>query len=65
MLCAAAAYGAYFVSSSVLSARLATVVSIAAAIIVYVAAIFLFGAVGEDDIMLLPKGAKLCGILKK
>ena len=44
---------------------LATVVSIAAAIIVYVAAIFLFGAVGEDDIMLLPKGAKLCGILKK
>ena len=45
VLCAAAAYGAYFVSSSVLSARLATVVSIAAAIIVYVAAIFLFGAV--------------------
>lgn len=42
VLCAAAAYGAYFVSSSVLSARLATVVSIAAAIIVYVAAIFLF-----------------------
>ena len=65
VLCAAAAYGAYFVSSSVLSARLATVVSIAAAIIVYVAAIFLFGAVGEDDIMLLPKGTKLCGILKK
>lgn len=65
VLCALAAYGSFALFHGVLSSRPSTLLAIVCAGVVYVCVIFLFGAVSRDDIMLLPKGAKLCRLLEK
>lgn len=61
-LCGATAYG---VSRIISTERIAVFVPIFAAVVVYVVLIFKSGTVNGDDIADLPKGDKLCNILKK
>lgn len=67
ILCSGAALGGYALLTGPLSmsGRLPTLLAIAAAVIVYVPLIFLLRAVTADDILLLPKGAKILSILKR
>ena len=67
VLCSAAALGCYtFLTGPLsMSGRIPTLLSIFAAVIVYVPLIFLLRAVTADDILLLPKGGKILTILKR
>jgi len=65
--CAGAAMGSYALLTGVLhmSGRLPTLLSIFAAVIVYVLMIFAIRAITADDVRLLPKGEKILRVLKK
>jgi stage V sporulation protein B len=63
--CAAAALGSYTLISSYVSTKLATLLSICVAGVVYLVLIFVTKAIRSEDITMLPKGEKLLGILKK
>ena len=67
ILCSAAALGCYVLLTGpvAMSGRLPTLLSIFAAVVVYVPLIFLLRAVTADDILLLPKGAKILSVLKR
>lgn len=65
VLCALAAGGFYYLLSLVLSGKIACILAILGAGVVYMFAVFLLGAVDEQDIMLLPKGEKLARFLRR
>ena len=67
VLCSVAALGCYVLLTGpvAMSGRLPTLLSIFAAVVVYVPLIFLLRAVTADDILLLPKGAKILSVLKR
>ena len=67
VFCAGTAFGVNLFFSSVLSrsGRMTTVISILAAMLVYVFLVFAIRAVTPDDVRLLPKGEKILGFLKK
>ena len=65
LLCAAAAIGSYLVLDLVLPSKIATLTAIFFAAVVYFFAIFLIRAVGEEDILLLPKGKKINCLLHR
>ena len=56
---------AYAVNGIMPNVSFAVFVPILAAVLVYVLSIFKSGTVNKDDILQLPKGEKLCGILKR
>ena len=62
VVCALAAMGGYWFFSHFFG-RLAVVFAILFAMVVYFFVVFLFRAVTREDVMLLPKGEKLCGLL--
>lgn len=71
VLCCGGAYGAYtalslFIDTSGrMGNAVATFGGIAAAALIYVVVIFLLRAIGEDEIRMLPKGAKIYSVLHK
>lgn len=66
VVCALAAIGSYRLLELVsLPSKITVVLAIGAAAVVYIITIFLIRAITEDDIILLPKGKKLCALLKK
>lgn len=65
IICAAAAFGSYNLLILALPSKLAVLLAIGVAGIVYLFTIFLIRAVTYDDIMLLPKGEKICSLFKK
>lgn len=65
VLCALSAYGSHMLFSMLHPGRIATFAAIAVAVLVYVVVIFLFRAITREDIMIMPKGAKLCRVLEK
>ena len=67
VLCAGSAIGAYVLLVNVLgiSGSISTLLSIAAAGVVYCIAIFVIRAITADDIRLLPKGEKILSVLTK
>lgn len=66
VVCALTAMGAYRLIDLVLpGSRLTVLLAIAVAAVVYFFVLFLFRALSEEDILLLPKGEKLCTLLKK
>lgn len=65
VLCAGAAVGSYLLISNVWTSRFAVLPAIAVAVAVYVIAIFLFRAIGEDDVRLLPKGDRIYQLLHR
>ncbi len=65
LMCAVAAGGCYYLLSGMLGLTLSTLAGICVAVPVYVIAIFLFGVITKDDVMLLPKGKKIAKLLCK
>ena len=65
VFCAGAALGAYKLFAFAIPARVATIGAIGVAALVYGIFIFLIGAVTRDDLLLLPKGKKLCRIFER
>ncbi len=61
-ICAASAFAVCFFGGS---SKLITLVAVAAAVVAYVVAIALLRAVCREDILSLPKGEKIAGILEK
>jgi len=62
VVCALAAMGGYWFFDRFFG-RLAVVFAILFAMVVYFFVVFLFRAITRDDVMLLPKGEKLCRLL--
>lgn len=67
LACAGAAFGSDYLFVRVLpvNTKIITLISVAAAVVVYIAAIFVLKAITKEDILLLPKGEKILGILEK
>jgi len=66
LVCAAAAIGSYTILNGFMpGSRLVTLASILVAAIVYVLLIFVVKAINKDDVMLLPKGKFIYGLLHK
>jgi len=65
LLCAATALGSYLLYIKAFSATVSTIGGILTAGIVYVILLFITKSITSDDIMLLPKGKKLCSALSK
>lgn len=62
--CALAAMGVYFLVEGI-HAKLATLVAIVAAVLVYLVAVLLIKAVTAEEIMMIPKGKKVYSLLHK
>ena len=58
-------YTLYLLLKGIISGRLATIVSILFAVIVYVLAVLALKIYNKDDIYMLPKGKKIYNILEK
>jgi Na+-driven multidrug efflux pump len=65
IICAGAALVSYKLLAHVIPTSLATIGAVGIAGLVYGVFIFLIGAITREDLMLLPKGAKLCHICEK
>jgi stage V sporulation protein B len=65
LVCAGAAIGSYRLLETVISPRAATLGAIVCAAAVYIIAVFLFRCVVKDDILLLPKGQSIYGLLHR
>lgn len=64
--CAGAAIGMSLLCDYVsLNSRLATIASIGVAAIVYIVLLLVFKGLNRYDVMMMPKGAKLCSVLDK
>ena len=65
VLCMITAVGAYALFEKLHPGRLATLAAIAIAVAVYAVLIFVFKAISKEDVLLLPKGKKICSVLQK
>lgn len=63
-LCVLAAVGIYKIAEP-FNAKLATLASIAVAVVIYLIAILLIRAITKEDIELIPKGKKIYGVLHR
>lgn len=66
-LCAGAAFGTnkLLAGAMSLNIKVSAILAVGVAVVVYVVAIFALKALSEDDVMLLPKGKKICSVLKR
>lgn len=65
ILCGIGAYASYGLISLVFKSRLTVIISILAAVIIYVIALLLIKGLTKDDILMLPKGNKIAKTLEK
>lgn len=65
LVCGAAAYFAEILLDLVLVQKVATLLAVVVAVIVYVIALFLFRAIEREDILQMPKGNLIVKILEK
>ena len=65
LLCGAAAWASDGLLGLVIPTKIATVLAILIAMIVYIMALFLLRAIDKDEIIMLPKGQKIAQILEK
>lgn len=64
-VCAVCAYFANALLASFISPKIAVLMAIAVAAVVYAVVLFLIRGISGDDIRLLPKGERIYGVLKK
>lgn len=64
-LCGAVAFAAAYLLGGVLPAKLVTLVSIAAAAVVYVAVLLFIKGINRAEVLMLPKGEKICAFLER
>lgn len=60
-----AAYGTHFALNILIGGRIATLVAICVAVVVYAVGVLKLGGLTEDEILAMPKGATLLHLLKK
>lgn len=60
---AVVSYGAYMLLNSIIAPKLATIIALIVAVIVYAISIFVLKIFNEEDILMLPFGSKLYAIL--
>ncbi len=65
LVCGVGAFVSYNILNYFINGKVATVLAIIAAIIIYAVCLFLFKAVYKDDILQLPKGAKIAKFLER
>lgn len=65
IVCMAASFASYWFLSGVMNPKIATLVAILTAFVVYVFAVLLLGAVNRDDLSMLPKGDKIYSVMHK
>ena len=65
LLCSLAALFSFGFIRGIVGRNIAMFIAIAIAVVVYFLVIFLFRALTREDVLLLPKGAKLCALLEK
>ena len=65
VICCGAAWGAQGLCALLLPDKLATVIGLGIAVIVYVVSLLVLKAVSKDDVLMLPKGQKIAKILEK
>lgn len=58
-------YGLYMLLLGIIPAKLATIIALAVAVVVYVVAILVLKVFNKEDILMLPKGDKIYTILNK
>ena len=64
LLCAVAAYASQGLLALVINAKIATLIAICLAVLVYIIALFALRAINKDDVLMLPKVKKLQKYLK-
>ncbi len=64
-LCGIAAWAAYGLAGRAVSGNLATLISIAVAVVVYMISVFLLKIITKNDVLMLPKGEKIAKVLEK
>lgn len=62
--CCLAAMGTYLLTRG-FHEKIATLIAIAAAVVVYLVSVLLFKAITKDEILMIPKGKKVYGLLHK
>ncbi len=65
LICCGSAWAAQGLLARFLSDKIATLLALGVAVILYVVALLLLKAVSKDDILMLPKGQKIAKILEK
>lgn len=58
-------YSIYLILTGIIAQRLATIVSIGFAVVIYVVAIVALKVFSKEEILLMPAGSKICKILEK
>jgi len=58
-------YYIYILFSGIIVEKLATIVAIIAAVIIYILAIFALKVFSKEEILTLPMGNKICKVLEK
>lgn len=64
VFCAGAAIGSYRLLELIIPPKAATLIAIVCAATVYIIAVFVFRCVNKEDILLLPKGKRIYGLLQ-
>lgn len=66
ILCGASAIGvSYLVNNSVLDGRIGTLLAIGVAVVVYAAVLIALKGLNRYDVMMMPKGERICSVLDK
>ena len=65
LIMAVVSYGAYILLNSIIAPKMATIIALLIAVIVYVIAVFILKIFNEEDILMLPAGDKIYSILLK
>jgi len=58
-------YFIYLILSSIIAVKLATIVAIIFAIVIYVLAVIVLKVFSKEEMIMMPKGNKICKILEK
>jgi uncharacterized membrane protein YccC len=58
-------YFIYFIISGIIGLKLATIISILFAVIIYILAIVALKVFSKDEILMMPAGKNICKILEK
>lgn len=65
LVCGVGAFVSYSLLDNFMSGKIATILAVVVAIIVYIICLFLFKAIQKDDILQMPKGEKIVSLLER
>ncbi len=65
LVCGVGAFVSYHLFNYFMSGKIATILAVIVAIIVYIFCLFIFKAIQKDDVLQMPKGAKIARFLER